>query len=78
MSDSPSVSSPSVGETPITELPWASSRVRKAFNALGITTIEQLVQHTAVDFLAIKNFGVTTLNYLREELAAAGYKLRGD
>ena len=62
---------------PITELNL-SVRARKCTTKLGITTIGDLVRRTAEDLLECKNFGVTSLNEVREKLAERGMKLRGD
>ena len=45
---------------------------------LGITTIGELVRRTGDDLLECKNFGVTSLNEVREKLTVHGLKLRGD
>lgn len=62
---------------PITELNL-SVRARKCTNKLGIATIGDLVRRTAEDLLECKNFGVTSLNEVREKLSEKGLKLRGD
>jgi len=62
---------------PITELNL-SVRARKCTTKLGITTIGDLVRRTAEDLLECKNFGVTSLNEVREKLTERGLKLRGD
>jgi DNA-directed RNA polymerase subunit alpha len=62
---------------PITDLNL-SVRARKCTNKLGITTIGDLVRRTAEDLLECKNFGVTSLNEVREKLSERGLKLRGD
>ena len=55
-----------------------SVRARKCMIRLGITTIGELVRHTGDELLECKNFGVTSLNEVREKLTAHGLKLRGD
>ncbi|MGQ9576943.1 MAG: DNA-directed RNA polymerase subunit alpha C-terminal domain-containing protein [Thermoguttaceae bacterium] len=55
-----------------------SVRARKCMMRLGITTIGELIRHTGDELLECKNFGVTSLNEVREKLAAHGLKLRGD
>jgi DNA-directed RNA polymerase subunit alpha len=55
-----------------------SVRARKCMNKLGITTLGELIERTADELLEIKNFGQTSLNEVREKLAAHGLKLRGD
>ena len=62
---------------PITELNL-SVRARKCTTKLGITTIGDLVRRTAEDLLECKNFGVTSLNEVREKLAERGLRLRGE
>lgn len=62
---------------PITDLNL-SVRARKCTTKLGITTIGDLVRRTAEDLLECKNFGVTSLNEVREKLTERGLKLRGD
>ncbi|MFM8284909.1 MAG: DNA-directed RNA polymerase subunit alpha C-terminal domain-containing protein [Planctomycetaceae bacterium] len=62
---------------PITELAL-SVRARKCTTRLGITTIGELIRRTAEDLMECKNFGVTSLNEVREKLAERGLKLRGD
>jgi DNA-directed RNA polymerase subunit alpha len=62
---------------PITELNL-SVRARKCTTKLGLATIGDLVRRTAEDLLECKNFGVTSLNEVREKLAERGLKLRGD
>jgi DNA-directed RNA polymerase subunit alpha len=61
----------------ITELNL-SVRARKCTTKLGITLISELVRRTAEDLMECKNFGVTSLNEVREKLAERGLKLRGD
>ena len=55
-----------------------SVRARKCMVRLGLTTIGELVRRTGDDLLECKNFGVTSLNEVREKLTQAGLKLRGD
>jgi DNA-directed RNA polymerase subunit alpha len=55
-----------------------SVRARKCMIRLGISTIGELIRHTGDELLECKNFGVTSLNEVREKLAASGLKLRGD
>ena len=45
---------------------------------LGMTTIGELVRKTGDDLLECKNFGVTSLNEVREKLSIQGLRLRGD
>jgi DNA-directed RNA polymerase subunit alpha len=62
---------------PITELNL-SVRARKCTTKLGIMTVGDLIRRTAEDLLECKNFGVTSLNEVREKLAERGLRLRGD
>ena len=62
---------------PISELNL-SVRARKCMIRLGINTIGELVRRTGDDLLECKNFGVTSLNEVREKLTVQGLKLRGD
>ncbi len=62
---------------PIAELAL-SVRARKCMIRLGITTIGELVRHTGDELLECKNFGVTSLNEVRDKLTTHGLKLRGD
>ena len=55
-----------------------SVRARKCMVRLGMTTIGELVRRTGDDLLECKNFGVTSLNEVREKLAVQNLKLRGD
>ena len=45
---------------------------------LNITTIGDLVRKTGDALLECKNFGVTSLNEVRQKLAEHGLKLRGE
>jgi DNA-directed RNA polymerase subunit alpha len=73
----PSADEQEVHGLPITELNL-SVRARKCTTKLGINTIGDLVRRTAEDLLECKNFGVTSLNEVREKLTDKGLKLRGD
>jgi DNA-directed RNA polymerase subunit alpha len=55
-----------------------SVRARKCMIRLGINTIGELVRKTGDELLECKNFGVTSLNEVREKLSAMGLKLRGE
>jgi DNA-directed RNA polymerase subunit alpha len=55
-----------------------SVRARKCMNRLGIATLGELVQRTADELLESKNFGMTSLNEVREKLRQYGLTLRGD
>ena len=64
-------------ERPIADLNL-SVRARKCMARLGLTLISELVRRSADDLLECKNFGVTSLNEVREKLTGMGLKLRGD
>ncbi len=55
-----------------------SVRARKCMVRLGLSTIGELLRRTGDDLLECKNFGVTSLNEVREKLTEANMKLRGD
>ncbi|MHB8898607.1 MAG: tetratricopeptide repeat protein [Thermoguttaceae bacterium] len=62
---------------PISDLSL-SVRARKCMVRLGITTIGELLRRTGDELLECKNFGVTSLNEVRDKLSSQGLKLRGD
>ncbi|MCA9075016.1 MAG: tetratricopeptide repeat protein [Planctomycetaceae bacterium] len=62
---------------PITDLNL-SVRSRKCMTRLAITQIGQLTSRTPDELLSAKNFGVTSLNEIRQKLAEMGLKLRND
>ncbi len=64
-------------DRPISDLNL-SVRARKCMVRLGMTTIGELIRKTGDDMLECKNFGVTSLNEVREKLAQLSLKLRGD
>lgn len=55
-----------------------SVRARKCMIRLGVSTVGELVRRTGDELLECKNFGVTSLNEVREKLTNHGLKLRGD
>jgi DNA-directed RNA polymerase subunit alpha len=55
-----------------------SVRARKCMIRLGLNTVGDLVRRTGDDLLECKNFGVTSLNEVREKLTQHSLKLRGD
>ncbi|MFO0867687.1 MAG: DNA-directed RNA polymerase subunit alpha C-terminal domain-containing protein [Pirellulales bacterium] len=55
-----------------------SVRARKCMVRLGINTLGELVRRTGDDLLECKNFGVTSLNEVREKLKTINLKLRGE
>ena len=62
---------------PVSDL-GLSVRARKCMIRLGITTIGELIRRSGDDLLECKNFGVTSLNEVREKLEPHSIKLRGD
>ena len=64
-------------DRPISDLNL-SVRARKCMIRLGLNTIGELVRRTGDDLLECKNFGVTSLNEVREKLTLNSLKLRGD
>lgn len=64
-------------ERPISDLNL-SVRARKCMVRLQLSSIGELVRKTGDDLLECKNFGVTSLNEVREKLTGLGLKLRGD
>jgi DNA-directed RNA polymerase subunit alpha len=64
-------------ERPISDLNL-SVRARKCMVRLGLTTLGELIRKTGDDLLECKNFGVTSLNEVREKLTQLSLKLRGD
>ncbi len=64
-------------ERPIADLNL-SVRARKCMTRLGLTTIGELIRKSAEDLLECKNFGVTSLNEIREKLTLFSVKLRGE
>ncbi len=55
-----------------------SVRSKKCMSRLGINTIGELMRRSADDLLGVRNFGVTSLNEIREKLQEAGLSLRND
>ena len=55
-----------------------SVRARKCMVRLGISSMGDLLRRTGDELLECKNFGVTSLNEVREKLTIANLKLRGD
>lgn len=64
-------------DRPISDLNL-SVRARKCMVRLQLTSIGELIRKTGDDLLECKNFGVTSLNEVREKLTAMNLKLRGD
>lgn len=64
-------------ERPISDLNL-SVRARKCMARLQLNSIGELIRKTGDDMLECKNFGVTSLNEVREKLSDLGLKMRGD
>jgi DNA-directed RNA polymerase subunit alpha len=62
---------------PISELNL-SVRARKCMTKLGIQTVGDLISHTGDELLECKNFGVTSLNEVREKLTELNLKLKNE
>lgn len=62
-------------EKPLAELEL-SERSRKCMERMGITTVGELVSHTADELLASRNFGRTSLVEVTEKLARFGLALQ--
>lgn len=55
-----------------------SVRARKCMNRLGINTLNDLVQRSSEELLEAKNFGMTSLQEVKEKLTQYGLRLRDD
>lgn len=55
-----------------------SVRARKCMTKLGIQTVGELVSRTGDEMMECKNFGVTSLNEVREKLGDLGLKLKNE
>lgn len=64
-------------DRPISDLNL-SVRARKCMARLQINIIGELIRKTGDEMLECKNFGVTSLNEVREKLTDLGLKMRGD
>ena len=53
-----------------------SVRARRALSRLGVKTLFELVSKTEAELLGCKNFGVTSLNEIKERLCVFGLSLR--
>jgi DNA-directed RNA polymerase subunit alpha len=62
---------------PISELSL-SVRARKCMSKLNIQSVGDLAKRTGDELLECKNFGVTSLNEVRDKLATLGLKLKND
>jgi DNA-directed RNA polymerase subunit alpha len=66
---------PAILHKPVSELEL-SVRSRKCLQRLGITSIGELVMRSEGELLAIKNFGITSLREIKEQLSARSLSLR--
>ena len=64
-------------DRPISDLNL-SVRARKCMARLQLNSIGELIRKTGDEMLECKNFGVTSLNEVREKLTDLGLKMRGD
>lgn len=64
-------------DNPISDLNL-SVRARKCVSRLGLASIGELLNRTPDDLLSVRNFGVTSLNEIRQQLAEMGVSLRND
>jgi DNA-directed RNA polymerase subunit alpha len=64
-------------EAPVSDLNL-TVRARKCLSRLQITTIGELVAKSADELLAVRNFGVTSLNEIRAKLSDMSMALRND
>lgn len=62
---------------PISELSL-SVRARKCMSKLNLQTVADLVKRSGDELLECKNFGVTSLNEVRDKLGTLGLKLKND
>jgi DNA-directed RNA polymerase subunit alpha len=66
---------PDVACKPVTDLEL-SVRSRKALQRLNINTLAELAMRTEDELLGCKNFGATSLNEIKQQLASFGLSLR--
>ncbi len=55
-----------------------SVRARKCMSKLNIQTLGDLLKHTGDELLECKNFGITSLNEVRDKLTSMNLKLKND
>jgi DNA-directed RNA polymerase subunit alpha len=53
-----------------------SVRARRALSRLGVKSLLDLIQKTEAELLGCKNFGVTSLNEIKDRLTGFGLSLR--
>ena len=59
----------------IAEFEW-SARAKKALEGLGVSVLADLTMKTEKELLAVKNFGTTSLNEVKQKLAQYGLSLK--
>jgi len=62
-------------QKPVGEFEW-SARAKKALESLGVSVLADLTLKTEKELLAIKNFGTTSLNEVKQKLAQFGLSLK--
>ena len=67
---SPEILNKTIGEMGL------SVRARRALDRLGVKTVIELINKTEAELLGCKNFGVTSLNEIKERLEDLGLGLR--
>lgn len=67
----------SMFDSPVADLNL-SVRSRKCISRLGLNSIGELLNKTPDELLSIRNFGVTSLNEIRQRLTEMGLSLRND
>lgn len=60
---------------PILEFEW-SARARKCMERLGLQVLSDLTSKTEAELLSIRNFGLTSLNEIRQKLSQLGLSLK--
>lgn len=60
---------------PLSEFEW-SARARKCLDRLGLQTMGELAAKSEQDLLSVRNFGLTSLNEIKQRLTAIGLSLR--
>jgi DNA-directed RNA polymerase alpha subunit len=67
-----------VRDIPVTEPRFFSVRTRRCLLRLNIETLGDLAQRSAADLLEAKNFGMSSLDEVREKLGKYSLRLRGE
>jgi len=65
-------------ETPGTPLPKISAPAIRALATIGVTTVEQLAEHTEQELLALHGFGPKAIRILAPVMAELGIHFRQD